>query len=74
MIDAKIMLPLCDKVLYVVRWQTTPREIVVQSLEQLAPDRKLAGIAFNLVNETKTPRYGRYSYYSRNHYGGYYQQ
>ena len=73
-IDAKIMLPLADKVLYVVRWQTTPREVVVQALDQLAPDRKLAGIAFNLVNETKTPRYGRYSYYSRNNYGGYYQQ
>ncbi len=27
---------------------------MVQSLDQLAPDRKLAGIAFNLVNEAKT--------------------
>ena len=73
-IDAKIMSQLVDKILYVVRWQSTPREIVVQCLDQLAPERKLAGIAFNLVNESKTPRYGRYSYYSRNHYGGYYQQ
>jgi Mrp family chromosome partitioning ATPase len=73
-IDAKIMSQLADKILYVVRWQSTPREIVVQCLDQLAADRKLAGIAFNLVNESKTPRYGRYSYYSRNHYGNYYQQ
>jgi exopolysaccharide transport family protein len=73
-IDAKVLQQLADKVIYVVRWQATPREMVTQCLEQLAPERRLAGIAFNLVNERKTPRYGPYSYYSTDHYRGYYEQ
>jgi capsular exopolysaccharide synthesis family protein len=73
-IDAKILTQLADKILYVVRWQSTPREIIAHCLDQLAADRKIAGIAFNLVNEKKTPRYGRYWVYSRKHYSEYYQQ
>lgn len=73
-IDARVMSALADKILYVVRWSTTSRDVVTDCLDQLAPDRKLAGIAFNLVDETRTPRYGRYSYYGRNAYGTYYQQ
>jgi Mrp family chromosome partitioning ATPase len=57
----------------VVRWQSTTREMVAQTLETLDADRKLAGIVFNLVDETKTPRYGPYSYYAGYYYKKYYQ-
>ena len=73
-VDTKIIQQLADKIVYIVRWQTTPREMVRQCLEQLAPDRRLAGIAFNLVNESKAPRFGPHPYYSASHYAGYYQQ
>jgi len=73
-IDARVLAGLADKIIYVVRWQSTSREIVADCLEQLAPERKVAGIAFNVVNESKTPRYGPYSYYSGKNYTGYYQQ
>jgi capsular exopolysaccharide synthesis family protein len=72
-IDARVAMQLADKVIFVVRWQSTTREMVTQSLEKLDADRKLAGIAFDLVDETKTPRYGPYSYYSGDYYKKYYE-
>ena len=72
-IDARVAMQLADKVIYVVRWQSTTREMVAQSLATLDADRKLAGIAFDHVDESKTPRYGPYSYYSSRYYTKYYE-
>jgi exopolysaccharide transport family protein len=72
-IDARVAMQLADKVIFVVRWQSTTREIVTQTLEALDADRKLAGVVLNLVDESKTPRYGPYSYYSGSYYKKYYQ-
>jgi capsular exopolysaccharide synthesis family protein len=72
-IDAKVAMQLADKVIFVVRWQRTTREMVAQSIDGLGAERKLAGIALGMVDETKVPRYGPYSYYSSYHYKDYYQ-
>ena len=72
-IDAKVAMQLADKVIFVVRWQTTTREMVAQSIDGLNAERKLAGIALAMVDETKVPRYGPYSHYSSYHYKNYYQ-
>ena len=72
-IDAKVAMQLADKVIFVVRWQMTTREMVAQSIDGLNAERKLAGIALAMVDETKVPRYGPYSYYSSYHYKNYYQ-
>lgn len=72
-IDAKVAIQLADKVIFVVRWQVTPREMVAQSIEGLGAGRKLAGIVLGMVDENKVPRYGPYSYYSSYHYKSYYQ-
>jgi succinoglycan biosynthesis transport protein ExoP len=72
-IDAKVTMQLADKVVFVVRWQQTTREMVVQSIDGLNAERKLAGIALAMVDESKVPRYGPYSYYSSYHYKNYYQ-
>lgn len=72
-IDAKVTMQLADKVIFVVRWQQTSREMVTQSIDGLGADRKLAGLVLSMVDETKVPRYGPYSYYSSYHYKNYYQ-
>lgn len=72
-IDAKVLSQLADKVIFVVRWQSTTREVVAQNLEAFPDPRKIAGIALNLVDETKTPKYGPYSHYSGYYYQKYYQ-
>jgi succinoglycan biosynthesis transport protein ExoP len=70
-IDAKVAMQLADKVIFMVRWQSTPREMVAQSIDGLGAGRKLAGIVLGVVDETKVPRYGPYSYYSSSHYKNY---
>jgi capsular exopolysaccharide synthesis family protein len=72
-IDAKVAMALADKVIFAVRWQSTTREMVAQSIDGLNAGRKLAGIVLGVVDESKVPRYGRYSYYSSYHYKSYYQ-
>jgi exopolysaccharide transport family protein len=72
-IDAKVAMQLADKVIFMVRWQATPREMVAQSIDSLGAGRKLAGIVLGAVDESKVSRYGPYSYYSSYHYKSYYQ-
>ena len=51
------------------------RELVKETVERLSGQRKLAGIAFNLVNERQAQKYGKdaYSYYyGRRYYKQYY--
>ena len=60
-IDAKVAMALADKVVFVVRWQVTPREMVAQSIDGLNAGRKLAGIVLGAVDEAKVPRYGPHS-------------
>jgi capsular exopolysaccharide synthesis family protein len=51
-----------DKVVFVVRWASTARELVQQSIKQLGGHKKVAGVVFNLVNEKLAQKYGKYSY------------
>jgi succinoglycan biosynthesis transport protein ExoP len=69
-IDAKVAMALADKVIFMVRWQVTPREMVAQSIDGLGAGRKLAGIVLDAVDESKISRYGPYS---SHYYKAYYQ-
>ncbi|MBS9475734.1 polysaccharide biosynthesis tyrosine autokinase [Ancylobacter radicis] len=71
-IDAAVLASMADKVVFVVRWSATAREFVRHSLERIPGDRKVCGIAFNMVDLRRTPKYGRYSYYSSAYYKKYY--
>jgi polysaccharide biosynthesis transport protein len=72
-IDAIIISHLADKVVLVVRWAATARELVKQSAQQLSGHKKIAGVALNLVNDRQAQKYerGGYSYATR-HYKDYY--
>jgi capsular exopolysaccharide synthesis family protein len=59
-IDAKVAIQFADKVIFMVRWQSTPREMVEQS-RRLGVGRKLAGIALGVVDETKVAALRAYS-------------
>lgn len=71
-IDASVLAPLVDKVVFVVRWNATAREFVRHAIERIPGDRKICGLALNMVDLRRTPRYGRYSYYSSAYYKKYY--
>ena len=69
-VDSVILSTIVDKVVVVVRWSSTARQMVQQSVQKLAADRKVAGVVFNLVDQERAEKYGRYaySYYYRNRY------
>jgi capsular exopolysaccharide synthesis family protein len=75
-IDPVVVSHICDKILYVVRWGTTPRELVKQSVNVLSSEHhKIGGITLNMVDEKKARKYGRNSdpyYYASRHHKNYY--
>ena len=69
-IDPVVVSRLSDKIVLVVRWAATARELVRDCVNQLSGDRKVAGVAFNQVNERQARKYGRnaYAYYYGSRY------
>jgi Mrp family chromosome partitioning ATPase len=64
-VDPVIVSSYSDRIIMVVRWGMTARELVRETVERLSGHRRIAGIAFNLVNERQAQKYGKgaYSYY-----------
>ena len=63
--DPIVVSQLADKIVYVVRWASTARELVQQSIQRLPGHKKVAGVVFNQVNDQLAQRYGKdaYQYY-----------
>lgn len=76
-IDPIVISGMVDKVVFVVRWAVTAREMVRHSIQRLSGDRKVAGVVFNHVNDKQAQRYGKYAYsyyYSASYYKNYYTE
>lgn len=76
-IDPVIISHLVDKVVLVVSWGTTPRELVKQCAQQLSEHKMIAGVALNLVNERQAQKYGKDGlsyFYATRYYHGYYDE
>ncbi|HUC62888.1 MAG TPA: polysaccharide biosynthesis tyrosine autokinase [Alphaproteobacteria bacterium] len=73
-IDPIVLSHICDKVVLVVRWGSTARELVKHCAERLGGHAKIAGVVLNRVNERQAQKYGRYgySYYYGRYYKSYY--
>ncbi|PWB84030.1 MAG: hypothetical protein C3F11_03420 [Methylocystaceae bacterium] len=76
-VDPLIVSHLVDKVIFVVRWASTAREMVLHSIERLAGHKKVAGIIFNQVIDSQAQKYGKYAYsyyYGGRYYKKYYSE
>jgi capsular exopolysaccharide synthesis family protein len=70
--DAKVLATQVDRVLHVVRWSETPRQVVAQSVRQLKDvGANLAGIVLNGVD---VRRHAEYSYSDSGYYYGRYRK
>jgi len=72
--DARVVAQLADYIVFLVRWETTSREIVGNALKLLRDIRKGIGVALVQVNVRRHSRYGYGDYgdlYSK--YRSYYQ-
>jgi polysaccharide biosynthesis transport protein len=74
-IDPVVVSQLSDKVVMVVRWASTAREMVKHCVQQLSGHRKVAGVVYNQVNDSRAQKYGKYGYsyyYGARYYKKYY--
>jgi capsular exopolysaccharide synthesis family protein len=74
-IDPIVVSALADKVVFVVRWATTARELVHSTIQQVPGHKKIAGVVFNQINENEARKYGKYAYsyyYGSRYYKKYY--
>ena len=73
--DPIIVSHLVDKVVYVIRWASTARELVERSIKRFQGPKKVAGVVFNRVDEKLAQKYGKHAYeyyYSGRDYKKYY--
>ena len=64
--DSAVVSKLVDTTIYIVRWASTPREVVKQGVKRLTDyNVRVAGVVLNQVNleEQKQYGYGDYGYY-----------
>jgi succinoglycan biosynthesis transport protein ExoP len=74
-VDPVVISHLSDKVIFVVRWGATARDLVKGAIDHLPGQRKVAGIVFNQLNEKQARKYGKYAYayyYGKRYYKNYY--
>ena len=77
-IDPVIIANSADKVVFVVRWGSTARELVQRAVHQVSGNtKKVAGILFNQVIDSQAQKYGKYAYsyyYGARYYKKYYTE
>jgi capsular exopolysaccharide synthesis family protein len=76
-IDPIVVSALADKIVFVVRWAVTARELVQSTIQQIPGHKKIAGVAFNQINENEARKYGKYAYsyyYGSRYYKKYYTE
>ncbi|NDE89795.1 MAG: polysaccharide biosynthesis tyrosine autokinase [Alphaproteobacteria bacterium] len=62
--DSVVVTKLVDTTVYLVRWATTPREVIAQGIKRLTDcNAKIAGVVLNQVNLEEQKKYGDYGYY-----------
>ena len=63
-VDAKVLAHLSDRILFVVGWRATARDLVGRNLRSLGHPGKVAGLVLNKIDERKMPSapFGRLAY------------
>jgi polysaccharide biosynthesis transport protein len=72
--DAKILSRLADTVLFVVRWEKTPREAILSSIRALSDVRaRISGVAMTRADNERFRHYS-YGYQDYKDYNKYYSE
>lgn len=70
--DSRVLARLVDQVVFVVRWEKSPRNLVLAGIKQLSDmGAPIAGVVLNMVNPR---RHAQYGYADSGHYYGAYSK
>jgi polysaccharide biosynthesis transport protein len=74
-IDSALLSKHVDKVVFVVRWRTTPRDIAARAVAAIdRPRQKIAGVVLNNIQLGRLSSYSPYYSYYHKRYQNYYAQ
>jgi polysaccharide biosynthesis transport protein len=57
-VDGRVFSGLVDKIVFVIKWGVTDKELVYRNIKLLPSPEKIAGVVFNFVDERLAKRYG----------------
>jgi capsular exopolysaccharide synthesis family protein len=73
-VDSVIVAGLADKTIFVVRWASTPRDLVQTCIQKISVQKRVGGVVLNLLIEDRAKKYGPYTYYGSREYARYYSE
>jgi capsular exopolysaccharide synthesis family protein len=74
-IDSALLSKLADKIIFVIRWRTTPRDIVMRAVQSIDdPRQKIAGVVVNHTQLGLLSSYAPYYSYYHKKYQAYYTE
>ncbi len=74
-IDSALLSKLADKIIFVIRWRTTPRDIVARAVQSIDdPRQKIAGVVVNHTQLGMLSSYAPYYNYYHKKYQAYYTE
>jgi capsular exopolysaccharide synthesis family protein len=56
-VDSVVLAQLADKVVYIVRWDSTPRELIQHTMQEIPGHKKVAGVVFNQVIDKEAKKH-----------------
>jgi exopolysaccharide transport family protein len=74
-IDSALLSKLADKIIFVIRWRTTPRDIIIRAVQSIDdPRQKIAGVVVNHTQLGLLSSYAPYYSYYHKKYQSYYTE
>jgi succinoglycan biosynthesis transport protein ExoP len=72
-VDSVIVAGLADKTIFVVRWASTPRDLIQVAIQKMSAQKRVSGVVLNLLVTSRGRTYGADTYYGRE-YAKYYSE
>jgi capsular exopolysaccharide synthesis family protein len=73
-VDASIVAQLADKTIFVVKWNSTPRDLVQDCIQRISNHRRVGGVVLSQVNQGRAKKYGGEYHYGERYYAKYYSE
>ena len=73
-VDSVIVAGLADKTIFVIRWASTARDMVQTCIQKVSAQKRVGGVAMNLVVQDRAKKYGSDVHYVGREYAKYYSE